>query len=328
MALRLEEGLKLGIQTIHREGDSPTGPWQPRIDDLMSFIEDVDAKGFDEIWLGDHVSFAIPFLDPLLMIAQAAVASRRLVFGTGVYLLPLRHPGPVAKMTATLDHLTEGRFIFGVGVGGEFPKEYEVCGVPREERGRRLTESIEAIRALWSGRPASYSGRYFSFEDVPMLPPPRQPGGPPIWCGGRRQPALRRAGRLADGYVSYVVTPEMFARALDEIGQAAEAAGRGEVPFGTGHLLFARIDDSYEHALDIATESLSRRYAMDFRKAAVRYAALGTGEQVAERIRDFHRAGARHVVVDLVGPYDRRSEQIDRFASNVMPLLTDLRMNG
>ena len=325
MALRLEEGLKLGIQTIHRQGDSETGPWQPRIDDLVSFVEDVDAKGFDEIWLGDHVSFAIPFLDPLLTIAQAAVASRRLVFGTGVYLLPLRHPGPVAKMTATLDHLTEGRFIFGVGVGGEFPKEYEVCGVPREERGRRLTEGIEAVRALWSGQPASYRGRHVSFEDVPMLPPPRQPGGPPIWCGGRRPPALRRAGRLANGYVSYVVTPEMFARALGEIGQAAEAAGRVETPFGTGHLLFARIDDNYERALDIASESLSRRYAVDFRKAAARYAALGTGEQVAERIRDFHKAGARHVVVDLVGPYDRRAEQVERFASDVMPLLADLR---
>ena len=325
MALRLEEGLKLGIQTIHRQGDFETSPWLPRIDDLVSFVEDVDTKGFDEIWLGDHVSFAIPFLDPLLMIAQAAVASRRLVFGTGVYLLPLRHPGPVAKMTATLDHLTEGRFIFGVGVGGEFPKEYEVCGVPREERGRRLTESIEAVRALWSGRPASYCGRHFSFEDVPMLPPPRQTGGPPIWCGGRRSPALRRAGQLADGYVSYVVTPEMFARALAEIDGAAEAAGREDAPFGTGHLLFARIDDSYERALDIATESLSRRYAMDFRKAAARYAALGTGEQVAERIVEFHRAGARHIVVDLVGPYDRRPEQIERFASDVMPLLADLR---
>ena len=325
MALRLEEGLKLGIQTIHRQGDFETGPWLPRIDDLVSFVEDVDAKGFDEIWLGDHVSFAIPFLDPLLTITQAAVASRRLVFGTGVYLLPLRHPGPVAKMTATLDHLTEGRFIFGVGVGGEFPKEYEVCGVPREERGRRLTESIEAVRALWSGRPASYCGRHFSFEEVPMLPPPRQAGGPPIWCGGRRPPALRRAGRLADGYVSYVVTPDMFARALAEIDGAADAAGREDVPFGTGHLLFARIDDSYERALDIATESLSRRYAMDFRKAAARYAALGTGEQVAERIVEFHRAGARHVVVDLVGPYDRRPEQIERFAGEVMPLLADLR---
>ena len=325
MALRLEEGLKLGIQTVHRQGDFETGPWLPRIDDLVAFVEDVEAKGFDEIWLGDHVSFAIPFLDPLLTIAQAAVASRRLVFGTGVYLLPLRHPGPVAKMTATLDHLTEGRFIFGVGVGGEFPKEYEVCGVPREERGRRLTESIEAVRALWSGKPASYCGRHFSFEEVLMLPPPRQTGGPPIWCGGRRPPALRRAGRLANGYVSYVVTPEMFAQALGEIGQAAEAAGRGEVPFGTGHLLFARIDDSYERALDIATESLSRRYAMDFRKAAARYAALGTGEQVAERVVEFYRAGARHVVVDLVGPYDRRSEQIERFAGDVMPFLADLR---
>ncbi len=325
MALRLEEGLKLGIQTIHRQGDAQAGPWRPRIDDLVSFVEDVDAKGFDEIWLGDHVSFAIPFLDPLLTIAQAAVASRRLVFGTGVYLLPLRHPGPVAKMTATLDHLTEGRFLFGVGVGGEFPKEYEVCGVPLAERGRRLTEGIEAVRALWSGRPATYCGRHYRFEDVPMSPPPRQPGGPPIWCGGRRSPALRRAGRLADGYVSYVVTPEMFSRALAEIGQAAEAAGRDDTAFGTGHLLFARIDDSYERALEIAAESLSRRYAMDFRKAAARYAALGTGRQVAERIRAFHEAGARHVVVDLVGPYDRRAEQIERFAAEVMPHLADLR---
>ena len=80
----------------------------------------------------------IAIFDPLLQLAQAAVVSRRLLFGTGVYLLPLRHPTPVAKQVSTLDHLTEGRFIFGVGVGGEFPKEYEACGVPLGERGARL----------------------------------------------------------------------------------------------------------------------------------------------------------------------------------------------
>ena len=116
----------------------------------------------------------------------------RLQLGTAVYLLPLRHPTPVAKQVSTLDHLTEGRFIFGVGVGGEFPKEYEACGVPIGERGARLSESLAVLRALWSGRPASYKGRFFQFEEVAMQPPPRQAGGPPIWCGGRSDAALRR----------------------------------------------------------------------------------------------------------------------------------------
>jgi alkanesulfonate monooxygenase SsuD/methylene tetrahydromethanopterin reductase-like flavin-dependent oxidoreductase (luciferase family) len=118
MTLTLDTGLKLGIATIHREGDAPSGPWLPRIDDLCRFVELVDRSGFDSLWVGDHVSFPLQYLDPLLMLAQAAVVSRRLLFGTGVYLLPLRHPAPVAKQVATLDHLTEGRFIFGVGVGG------------------------------------------------------------------------------------------------------------------------------------------------------------------------------------------------------------------
>jgi alkanesulfonate monooxygenase SsuD/methylene tetrahydromethanopterin reductase-like flavin-dependent oxidoreductase (luciferase family) len=148
--------LKIGIQTIHREPDVPVGPWHPSIDELVRFVELIDRAGFDSIWVGDHVTCSIPFLDPLLMLAQAAVASRRLTFGTGVYLLPLRPVGPVAKQIATLDHLTEGRLIFGVGVGGEFPKEYELCGVPIAERGRRLNEQIGALRALWAGEKSSY----------------------------------------------------------------------------------------------------------------------------------------------------------------------------
>jgi probable F420-dependent oxidoreductase len=321
----LEPRLKLGISTIHRQGDATDGPWLPEIDELCRFVELIDGTELDSIWVGDHVSFTIPFLDPLLVIAQAAVVSRRLTFGTGVYLLPLRHVGPVAKQVSTLDHLTEGRLIFGVGVGGEFPKEYEVCGVPLNERGARLSEQIKAIRLLWSGESTSFNGKFYSFSDVPMQPPPRQAGGPPIWCGGRSEAALRRTGRLADGYFSYVVTPEMYAAALTKISEAATDAGRQLVKFGTGHLLFARIDTSYEQALDVATASLSRRYAMDFRKAASRYAALGTPVQVAETIRQFYEAGVRHVVLDLVGPYERRHEQVERYANEVLPLLHDLR---
>src|SRR6185312_12365742 len=197
-----------------------------------------DRSGYDSLWVGDHISFAVPVLDPLLQLAQAAMVSRRLMLGTSVYLLPLRHPAPVAKQVATLDHLTEGRLIFGVGVGGEFRKEYEACGVPINERGARLSEGIGLLRQFWSGEPVSHDGRFYgSFSDVPMRPPSRQSGGPPIWSAGRADAALRRTGRLADGWLSYVVTPEMFRSSLAKIDVAAHDAGRNVAQFGTGHLL-------------------------------------------------------------------------------------------
>jgi alkanesulfonate monooxygenase SsuD/methylene tetrahydromethanopterin reductase-like flavin-dependent oxidoreductase (luciferase family) len=116
----------------------------------------------------------------------------------------------------------------------------------------------------------------------------------------------------------------MYRAALEKIDAAATEAGRTVEKFGTGHLLFTRIDDTYEAALDAATETLSVRYAMDFRRAAQRYCALGRPEQVAQRIREFHAAGVRHVALDLLGPYEQRSDQIARFAAEAMPLLRDL----
>lgn len=326
MTLPLDTTLKIGTQTIHRRTEPASGLWLPTIDELAALVRLVDDCGYDSLWVGDHLAFAVSILDPLLQLAQAAVVSRRLVLGTNVYLLPLRHPGPVAKQVASLDHLCEGRLIFGVGVGGEFPQEFAVAGVSRNERGARLSAAIPLLRQLWSGAPASYDGRYFgAFSEVAMQPPARQSGGPPIWCGGRAEAALARTGRLADGWISYVVTPDQYRAALAKIDEAFGAAGRKIGRFGTGHLLFVRLDETYDKALDVAAASLSQRYAMDFRRATERYAALGTPEQVAARIREFHAAGARHVVIDLVGPYEERPRQIEQFAMHVIPLLADLR---
>jgi probable F420-dependent oxidoreductase len=326
MTLPLDAHLKIGIQTIHRRTEPATGPWRPTIDELAELVGVVDRCGYDSLWVGDHIAFAVSILDPLLQLAQAAVVSRRLTLGTNVYLLPLRHPGPTAKQVASLDHLCEGRLIFGVGVGGEFPNEFAVAGVPLNERGGRLSAAIPLLRRLWSGEPVSYSGKYFGeFSEVAMQPAARQPSGPPIWCGGRADPALARAGRLADGWISYVVTPETYRAALSKIATAVDAAGRKITRFGTGHLLFVRLDATYEAALDAAATSLSQRYAMDFRRAAERYAALGTAEQVAQRIHDFWDVGVRHIVIDLVGAYEERPRQIEKFAREVLPLLAELR---
>jgi probable F420-dependent oxidoreductase len=326
MDLPLDDHLSIGVQTLHRRTEPAEGPWLPTIDELADLVGLVDRCGYDSMWVGDHVAFTIAIFDPLMQLAQAAVLSRRLVFGTDVFLLPLRHPTPVAKQVSTLDHLTEGRFIFGVGVGGEFPKEYEACGVPLNERGARLSESLTVMRKLWTGEPVSHAGKFFTFEGVKMQPPPRQPGGPPVWCGGRADPALRRIGRMTDGWMSYVVTPDMYRQGLEKIATAAsEAARTFDRGFGTAHLLFTRIDDTYEKALDAATVSLSQRYAMDFRKAAQRYCALGTPQDVVETIFKFQQAGVRHLILDFVGPYEERDQQIERFAAEAMPLLAGLR---
>jgi probable F420-dependent oxidoreductase len=326
MTLPLDTMLKIGIQNIHRRTEPATAPWLPSIDEMAELVGLVDGCGYDSLWVGDHLSFPMSILDPLLQLAQAAVVSRRLLLGTNVYLVPLRHPGPIAKQIASLDHLSEGRLIFGVGIGGEFPKEFALADVPLTERGGRLSAAIPLLRELWKGEPVSHAGRYFGeFADVTMQPPARQPGGPPIWCGGRADAALTRTGRMADGYISYVVTPGQYRAALEKIEAAAAAAGREVERFGTGHLLFTRLDATYEEALEKATRSLSYRYNMDFRRAAERYAALGPPEQVAQQLRAFWDVGVRHLVIDLVGPYEERPRQIEEFARNVLPLLADLR---
>jgi probable F420-dependent oxidoreductase len=308
--LPLAEGLRIGFMT------GATGPETAR-----ATAELADRLEFDSLWTGDHVAFAVPILDPLLQLAQLAAFSSRVQLATGVYLLPLRHPVPTAKQIATLDTMCGGRLIFGVGVGGEFPGEYAACGVPVNERGARLSEAIPLVRDLMRGEKVEGTGRYYPFPETQLLPASPQPKGPPIWCGGRSPAAIDRMGRLADGWISYVVTPEMYREGLEGIAAAADKANRKVEHFGTGHLLFMRLDDTREAALDAATAHLSRRYAMDFRRAADRYSALGRPEDVAEKIHAFRDAGLRHVILDLVGPMDERDEQLERFANEVRPLL-------
>ena len=321
MTLPLKKSLQFGVQTIFPRTEPAVVPWLPDVEEAKILIRSIDDLGYDSMWVGDHIAFAIPILDSLTQLAWACGQSDRLTFGSGIFLLPLRHPTPIAKTVSTLDHLCKGRFIFGVGVGGEFPNEFAACGVPISERGARLTESIGVLRKLWQGGSVSCDGKYYPFPNVELLPTPHQVGGPPIWCGGRSDSALIRAGQLCDGYISYVVTPEMFKNALDKITAAAESIGREVEAYGTGHLLFLRIADRYEDALDAAAETLSVRYDMDFRRPAQKYCALGSPADIAAKIDAFKASGVRHFVLDFVGPYEERDQQIERFAREVRPLL-------
>jgi len=194
----------------------------------------VDELGYDSLWTGDHVSFHGPIYESLTLLSSYIGITKRARLGVGVYLLALRHPTIAAKITSTLDALSGGRLIFGVGVGGENPKEFEASGSPHSERGARVSEGIDVVRTLWRDSPATFKGRFTQFEGVSIDPKPAQKPAPPIWVGGRSDAALARAGRQGDGWISYVVQPERYQQSLGKIETAAAAAGR--LREGASHL--------------------------------------------------------------------------------------------
>jgi probable F420-dependent oxidoreductase len=289
-------------------------------DEQFALARRCEEIGLDSLWTGDHVSFHGPIYESLTLLASYAGITRRIRLGTGVYLLALRQPAVVAKITSTLDALCGGRLIFGVGVGGENPKEFELCGIPHRERGARVSEGIDVVRALWRDTPASFTGRFTRFEGVSIDPKPVQKPGPPIWVGGRSDAALARAGRQGDGWVSYVVQPERYAQSLAKIRQAAEQAGRPLDGFETGHLTFITVGRDFETAERTWVRILSRRYAQDFGPLARKYGVIGTPAQCAEQIEQFRRAGCRYFVLNAIcDPPDERA-QLEAIASDVIPL--------
>ncbi|MGI9591945.1 MAG: LLM class flavin-dependent oxidoreductase [Myxococcota bacterium] len=277
---------------------------------VLGLARRIEAAGLDSAWVGDHVSFYIPVLESLTLLSFAAAATSRIRLCTGVYLLPLRHPTTTAKVTSTLDVLSGGRLTLGVGVGGEFPPEFEACGIPHAERGPRTDEGIEVLRRLWTEDGVEHRGRFFDFGPVSLAPKPLQPGGPPIVVGGRKGPTFRRAGQLGDGYISHMCSPEQYAANLDTIRR--HAAGRGEVPFETAAFLFSVLDDEYEAALDRAAGMLQTIYNRPFRDAAQKYCLLGRAEDWLEQMQAFARAGARHFVFSLLSDADAFFEAWER----------------
>ncbi len=279
----------------------------------------VDALGFDSIWTGDHVSFHHPLYESLTLLASYIGITSRVKLGVGVYLLALRHPTVAAKITSSLDALSGGRLIFGVGVGGENPKEFEACGIPHTERGARVTEGIDVVRTLWRDSPASFKGRFTQFEGVSIDPKPVQRPAPPIWVGGRSDAALARAGRQGDGWISYVVQPERYKQGLAKIEAAASAAGRSLEGFAKGHLTFITLGKDYESAERVWVERLSQRYAQDFGPLAKKYGIIGTPGQCAEQLERFIEAGCTYFVLDAICDAADEAGQIETFAAEILP---------
>ena len=296
-----EKGLRLGLQ-----GSGQLVEGLPSSRFFRVVAERAEEIGYDSLWAGDHVSFVNPILDPMVALSLFAAATERVELGTSVLLLPLRHPSLVAKQAASLDWLSGGRLVLGVGVGGEGEKDFQAAGVDVRERGARADEAMRALRALFAGPEATFRGRFFSFAGVTIAPGPARRGGVPLWVGGRSQAAIRRAGRVGDGWMPIWVSPERFAEGWSEVRRQAEEAGRDPQALVPAVVLPARVEDDGALARRRAQEHLSRRYGQPFPERVIeRYCVAGTPEECAARLRDYVRAGASHVVLNLcAGPGD------------------------
>ncbi len=247
------------------------------------------AEGVDHVCGGDHVSFFVGAgTDGLIAATSLLTLQRELPVYVALYLLPLRHPVPVARQLASIAELAPGRLTFGVGIGGEDRHEVEICGVDPSTRGRRMDECLEILRALAGGEPVTYEGEFFSLQDALILPAPSP--RIPLIVGGRSDAAVRRAARLGDGWLGIWVSAGRFATVVEQIGEQAADAGRDAAGFAHGLNVWCGFDSNREAARTLLAEGMQRFYQMPF-EPFERYSPFGTPADVAEFLRPYAAAG-------------------------------------
>jgi probable F420-dependent oxidoreductase len=244
-------------------------------DHARNLAQAAEQAGFESLWTVEHVVVPAgyrspypyaasgrmpgpeesPIPDPLVWLSYVAAVTSRIRLATGIVILPQRNPVYLAKEFASLDQLSGGRAILGVGIGW-LREEFEVVGIPFEERGARTDEICRALRTLWSEGPQAFEGKFYRWGPVHSNPKPVQPGGPPIVVGGHSKAAARRAARVGDGFFPVRYEPEEFRMLLAELRAECGRVGRdpAAIELTTG---FPKTDlDAVKRAQDLGVSRL------------------------------------------------------------------------
>jgi probable F420-dependent oxidoreductase len=277
-----------------------------------------EEAGYDGIATGEHLFFHSPHPNAFVSLAAAAGATTRIRLLSSLTVLPLYPAALAAKLATTLDQVSGGRFDLGVGVGGEHPPEFVAAGVDVTQRGERTDEALELLRRLWRGGRVDFDGRFTRVPSLELSPGPVQPGGPPLWLGGRRAPAIRRAGRFADVWMPYMYTPDQLARSLVQVREAAEQAGRDPSAVRGAVFCWGGVDTDAAVARREVVAGVSAVYQQDFAPLADRYLLHGDPDRVLARVQEYADAGADTLVFSPVGSGSRRREMVHRFTEDVV----------
>jgi probable F420-dependent oxidoreductase len=224
-------------------------------DNLRNLAATAEEVGIESLWVVEHVVIPVgyksaypydpsgkipgpenmPLPDPLIALTYAAAVTQRIKLATGILILPQRHPIYVAKELATLDVLSNGRVILGIGIGW-LREEFDALGIPFEERAARTAESVRAMRSLWKDEPAPFEGKFFRWGPLESNPKPVQPKGVPIVVGGHTESAARRAARYGDGFFPGIADLEKLKTILATLQKECDRLGRkaGEIEITAG----------------------------------------------------------------------------------------------
>lgn len=315
-----------------------------RLAELFSLVELAQEVGYDSVWPYNHFLSNLQVPQVITMTATILRYTDTMTVGTGVLLMPLFHPVHIAEEFATLDQISGGRVVLGVGIGYR-DHEYEAMGVRRSERARRLTESVELIRALWSGEEVNHDGQFYPLRGQRIGIRPLTPGGPPLWIGSGARPAVQRAARLADAWLApgNAPDPRYLPRAMrwhdTELAEAGISREGREYPV----MIELYVGESREKAMAEVRPYIAREYDYYGHYEALRWQrdrfdelvdntfVIGSPDEVAQRIAALRDLGFNHIIFrpfwcGMPAELSRRSVRL--FAEEVIPRFADRPAEG
>jgi alkanesulfonate monooxygenase SsuD/methylene tetrahydromethanopterin reductase-like flavin-dependent oxidoreductase (luciferase family) len=276
--------------------------------DVLGFAQRAERRGLDSVWVLDRLIY--PSLAPLPLLAAAAAVTERVRLGTSILLGPLWNPMLLAKEAATVQRLSDGRFILGMAMGAR-DADFEAAGVPIKTRPRRLEETVALLREAMAGKAVDHQGRTFQIKVGPLALPDTPPT--PIWLGGFAEDAIRRAVRLGDGFVVGGRGPDYARDVVPLVRKLAVEAGKDPKRFPIAALMYACFDQDAERATKTMTDYITGYYGRMILDPAKNAICGGTREAVA-RIDDYT---AFDIDTLVIVPVTRDPEQVDRLAEAV-----------
>lgn len=281
-------------------------------ENVVNFAKKCESMGAHSMWTIDRIAY--DNLEPLTILAAAAGATQRIRLGTSVLLANLRHPSHVAKIISTLDFISNGRVILGLGFGSR-ESDYKAVEVPFEHRGSRAVEQVQLLKRLWTEDNVTHRGKFYNVEDLTIGPRPVQKPHPPIWTGGSAEVALKRAGTLADGFICGSSAIPDFPATWEKISGYAKAAGRDPDKITKAGLTFMAINEDQAEAVKIV-EAYVMRYYGRLRADVANTSLVGPPHAVIDRIGSFLSRGLDTLIIGLADPDPK---QLDVFGEKVLP---------
>lgn len=304
---------KFGV-ILQVEGSVTGG--KPEADLVLRMAENAELLGYRSVWVGDRLLIT-PRLEPFSTLGAIAARTRTVQIGTAVLLAPLRNPVLLAHMVASLDVLSGGRTILGVGVGARrIASEYAAVQVKFGQRGRMLDECITILKRLWSEDKVTFGGKYYQLQNVALPLKPKQRNGPPLWIGGFAENALRRAGELGDGWSPIEIEPKHYEEGIKRVLDYAAKRDRPASSIHKAFYMTANVNEDRDRARTEAQNFLNSYY-----DAAVshieKFGVFGTVDDCIRRIEQYAAAGVETMIVRFASfsPLD----QADVFARRVAP---------